>query len=330
MNPQRRRIARLAAQLGFIASGLLAAVAHAAEPFPSKPVRVIVPAAAGGNLDNVTRVVAQKLSEQLGQTFIVENRPGANYMVAIDYVGKAPADGYTYLAIADSFLIAPAINRTATYDPIKDYVGVGMTAWVPQILVVHPSVPANSVSELIALAKRRPGELTYGSAGMGFSGHIAAELFNSQAGISMNHVPYRGNAPALIDLVGGRLSLMFDTVSTSLQHVKSGKLKALGVTTPKRSPLLPEVPTVGEAGLPGYEIAIFNGLVARAGTPPEILQRMNEEIRKVVQQPELRSRLLTQGVELTASESHEQFTGFLKAQAEKYGQIVKKANIRAD
>jgi len=330
MSPARRSINKLTVLLALFGSGLLGADASVAQPFPSKPVRVIVPAAPGGNLDNVTRLVAQKLSDQLGQRFIVENRPGGNYMVAIDFVAKAPADGYTYLAIADSFLYAPAITRAASYDPIKDYVGVGMTAWVPQILVAHPSVPANSVKELIALAKRRPGELTYGSSGAGSTGHIAAELFSAQAGISLTHVPYKGNAPALIDVIGGRLSLMFDTISTSLQHVKSGKLKALGVTTAKRSSLLADVATVSESGLPGYEAAIFNGLVARAGTPPEILRRVNDEIRKIVQQPDLRGRLLAQGVELTASESPEQFSGFLKTQAEKYVQIVKRANIHAD
>jgi len=291
---------------------------------------IVVPAAAGGNLDNVTRSIAQRLQEQLGQPVIVENRPGGNYNIAVDFVAKAPADGYTYLAIADSFLYSPAIVRTAHFNPLKDFVGVSTYASVPQILVINPSVPANSVKELISLARQKPGELTYGSAGTGFSAHIAAELFSMQAGISMTHVPYKGNAPALIDVVGGRISMLFDTVSTSLQHVKAGTVKALGVTTSTRSPLLPNVPTVGEAGLPGYEAAIFNALVARTGTPPEIVQRMNNEIRKAVQQPELRTRFAAQGVELVASDSPEQFAAFLKTQTDKYGNVVKKANIRAD
>jgi tripartite-type tricarboxylate transporter receptor subunit TctC len=309
---------------------ILAAGASVAQPFPSKPLRIVVPAAPGGNLDNITRIVAQKLQEQLGQPVIVDNRPGGNYKIAVDAVAKSPPDGYTYLAIADSFLIAPAISKAPGYDPLKDFVGVSITAWVPQILVVNPSVPANSVKELIALAKKSPGELTYGSAGSGFSGHIAAELFSMQAGIKMTHVPYKGNAPALVDLVGGRLSLMFDTISTSLPHVKSGKLRALGVTTPTRSPLLPDVPTVSEAGLPGYEAAIFNGFVAHAATPPDILRGMQAEIRKIVQQADLRARLLEQGVDLAASESPEQFSAFLKSQSDKYIQVIKAANIRAD
>lgn len=313
-----------------LALGLSAAGASFAQAFPAKPLRIVVPAAAGGNLDLVTRNVAQKLSEQLGQPVIVENRPGGNYAIGVDFVAKAPPDGYTYLAVADSFLYAPTVVRAPSYDPLKDFVGVSMMASVPQILVVSPSMPANSVSELIAFAKRHPGELSYGSSGMGATGHIAAELFSMQAGIKMTHVPYKGNAPALIDVMGGRLSLIFDTISTSIPHVKAGKLKALGVTSPRRSPVLPDVPTVSESGVPGYEAAIFNGLVARAGTPPEILARMNAELRKVVQQQDIRSRFLEQGVELTASESHEQFTAYMKSQAGKYVKVVKTANIRAD
>lgn len=325
----RRRLLKAAA--AFV-STLLAALADgaAAQAFPSKPLTIVVPAAAGGNLDNVTRNIAQRLQAQLGQPVVVDNRPGGNYNIAVDFVAKAPADGYTYLAIADSFLYSPAIVQTARFDPLKDFVGVSMYASVPQILVVNPSVPAASIKDLIAFAKTHPKELTYGSAGTGFSAHIAAEQFSLQAGISMTHVPYKGNAPALVDLIGGRISMLFDTVSTSLPHVKSGAVKALGVTTSTRSPILPDVPTVGEAGLPGYEAAIFNGLVARAGTPPEIVKRVNAEIRKAVQQQDLHSRFAAQGVELVASESPEQFTSFLKTQSEKYIQVVKKANIKAD
>lgn len=326
----RRILWKAAVAVWVLAAGFTATGASAAEIFPSKPLRIVVPAAAGGNLDLVSRNVTLKLSEQLGQPVIVENRPGGNYMIAVEAVAKAPADGYTYLAIADSFLYTPAVVRTATFDPLKDFVGVSLVARVPQILVVHPSVPVSSAAELIALAKRRPGELSYGTSGNGSTGHIAAELFSSQAGIQMTHVPYKGNAPALIDVMGGRTTLMFDTISTSVAHVKVGKLKALGVTSPTRSPLLPDVPTVSNSGLPGYEASIFNGFAARAGTPPEILARMNAEIRKLVQQQDIRSRLLEQGVELVASDSPEQFTAYMKTLSEKYVQIVKKANIRAD
>lgn len=322
--------AKRAFALCAMVAGLLAAGPGAAESFPARPLRIVVPAAAGGNLDLVSRNIAQKLSEQLGQPVVVENRPGGNYMLAVDAVTKAPADGYTYLAIADSFLYTPAVVRAATFDPLNDFVGVSLVARVPLVLVVNPALPPNSTAELIALAKRRPGELTYGTSGNGSTGHIAAELFSAQAGIRMTHVPYKGNAPALIDVIGGRTSLMFDTISTSVPHVKSGKLKALGVTTRTRSPLLPDLPTVSESGLPGYEASIFNGLVARAGTPPGIVERMNAEIRKAVQQQDIRSRMLEQGVELVASDSAQEFTATLKKLSDKYVAIVKDAKIRAD
>jgi tripartite-type tricarboxylate transporter receptor subunit TctC len=325
-----RRFRKVAALFALLASGLFLAGSSAAETFPSKPLRIVVPAAPGGNLDNVTRIVALKLSEQLGKPVIVDNRPGANYMVAVENLANSPPDGYTYLAIADSFLSAPLVTRTARFDPMKDFVGVSMIATVPQILVVNPSVPANSVKELIAFAKGHPGELSYGSAGVGYSAYMAAELFSAQAGIKMTHVPYKGNAPALIDVIGGRLSLMFDTVSTSIPQVKSGKLKALGVTSATRSPLLPNVPTVSESGLPGYEASIFNGIVARAGTPPEILARMNAELRKVIQRQDVRNRLLEQGVMPASSDSYEQFTAVMKSEGEKYAKVIKTADIHAN
>ncbi len=301
-----------------------------AQTFPTKPLRIVVPVAAGGNLDLVTRSVAQKLSEQLGQQVIVENRAGANGVLAADFVAKAPADGYTYLSIANTFVSTPAVVRSATYDPVRDFAGVSITAWLPQIVVLHPSVPANSIKELIALAKRRSSDLSYGSAGNGSTGHIAVELFSIQAGIKLTHVPYKGNAPALIDVVGGQISLMFDTISTSIPYVKAGRVKALAVTSATRSPIFPQLPTVSEAGLPGYEAAIFNGIVAPAGTPREILARMNAEIAKAVQQPELRARFLQQGVELSASASADEATAFIKSETGKYAKIVREAGIRAE
>jgi tripartite-type tricarboxylate transporter receptor subunit TctC len=302
----------------------------AAESFPSKPLRIVVPAAPGGNLDNVTRIVALKLSEQLGQAVIVENRPGANYMIAVEHVRSLPADGYTYLAIADSFLAAPLVAPTAKFDPVKDFVGVSLVATVPELLVVNPSVQANSVKDLIALAKSKPGGLSFGSAGVGYSAHIAAALFSTQAGVKMTHIPYKGNAPALVDVMGGRVSLIFDTISTSLPQVKAGRLKALGVTSATRSPLLPNVPTVSEAGLPGYESVIFNGLVAKAGTPPEILNRMNSAIREILQRKDVREKLMDQGVEPAGTQSYEQFSAYMKSQGDKYAKVIQKAEIHTN
>jgi tripartite-type tricarboxylate transporter receptor subunit TctC len=301
-----------------------------AQAFPAKPVRIVVPVAAGGNLDNVTRAVAQKLTEQLGRQVIVENRAGASGIVGAEHVAKSAADGYTYLSIANTFASAPALVRGVGYDPVRDFAGVSLTGWLPQILVVNPSVPARSVKELIALAKRQPHALTYGTAGTGATGHIAAELFSLQAGIKMTHVPYKGNAPALIDVLSGQISLMFDTISTSIQHVKVGKLRALGVTSPQRSPLFPELPTISEAALPGYEAAIFNAIIAPAGTARDIRVRMHAEIAKAVREQDLISRFLQQGVELTASESADHCTGFVRAEVEKYAKLVKQAGIQAE
>jgi tripartite-type tricarboxylate transporter receptor subunit TctC len=315
---------------GLAAVLVTATVAAGADVLPARPLRIVVPAAAGGNLDLVSRHLAQKLSEHLGQPVVVENRPGGNYMLAVDAVARAPADGTTYLAIADSFLYTPTVAPTATYDPLRDFVGVSLVARVPLLLVTHPAVPVASAAQLIALAKDRPGELTYGTSGNGSTGHIAAELFGSMARIRMTHVPYKGNAPALIDVMGGRTTLMFDTVSTSIAHVKAGRLKALGVTSRTRSPLLPELPTVDESGLPGYESTIFNGLAARSGTPPAMLERMNAEIRKAVQQPDFRAQMLQQGIELEASASPAEFAATLKTQSDRYARLIKDAGIRAE
>ena len=301
-----------------------------AQSFPSKSIRFIVPVAPGGNLDLVTRSIAQKLSEQMGQQVLVENRPGASSILGTEQVAKAPPDGYTYLSAASTFASTPAVVHKVNYDPVRDFSGVSLMAWLPQILVVNPTVPVNSVMELIALAKRRPNELTFGTAGNGATAHMATELFSLQAGIRMTHVPYKGNAPALIDVVGGQISLMFDTISTSIQYVRTGRLKALGVTSPKRSPVFPQLPTIAEAGLPGYEASLFNAIFAPVGTPREILGRMHSEIARAVQQPDVRNRYLEQGVELVASESPEQCSNMLKTETEKFARIVKQAGIRAE
>ena len=317
--------------LAAVALVLIAPPAPAfAQGFPAKPLRIVVPVAPGGNLDLVTRTVAQKLAEQLGQQVIVENKPGASSILGTELVARAAPDGYTFLSVASTFASTPAVVRNVSYDPVRDFSGVSLTAWLPQILVVNPSVPVHSVKDLIALAKRRPNELTYGTAGNGATAHMATELFSLQAGIRMTHVPYKGNAPALIDVVGGQISLMFDTISTSIQFVKTGKLKGLGVTSPQRSPVFPEMPTISEAALPGYEASLFNAILAPRGTPRDILVRMHAEIAKVVQQQEIRTRFLQQGVELSASESPDQCSSLIKTETEKFARIVMQAGIRAE
>ena len=317
----------ISALLALVAGYPLQAMAQA---FPVKPIRVIVPFAAGGNLDIVMRSLGQKLNEQMGQQIIIDNRIGASGSLGTDIVAKAAPDGYTLLSTSNTFVATPAVVKTTTYDPVRDFAGISVFAWIPQILVVNPAVPANSVTELIALAKRRPGELTYGSAGNGGVGHITAELFSSLAGIKMIHVPYKGNAPALTDVVGGQINFMFDTISTSIQYVKTGKLKALGVTSTKPSPIFPQLPAIGESALPGYEAIVFNAMLAPAGTPRAILNRLHAEISKAVQQADLRNRFIEQGVELTSSASPDECSAFIRQETAKYAKIIREAGIRGD
>ena len=298
--------------------------------YPTRPVRIIVPFAPGGNVDLVARAVAQPLGAGLGQQVIVENRPGSSGLLATQIVAKAAPDGYTLLAMANTFAVVPSLIANPGYDPLKDFSGISLTCLVPQVLVVNPALPARSVKELVALAKARPGEISYASAGVGGTGHIAAELFNRHAGLKMLHVPYKGNAQAIIDVISGQVTLMFDQVSTSLGHIQSGKLRALAVTSIKRSPLLPAIPTVDESGVPGYEDTTFNGLMAPAGTPREILVRLNAEVAKAVRVPELRKRFLELGVELTASASPDDFTAYVKAEFEKKARLAREAGIKME
>src|SRR5262245_46114424 len=276
---------------------------YAQATFPSKPVRLIVPLVPGGNLDIVARAVAAQMNEGLAQQVIVENRPGASSLVGTQFVAKSPADGYTILVIANTFATVPSLMRNPGYDALKDFTGISLTCLVPQVLVVTRTMPARSVKDLIALGKARPGQLAYGTSGAGSTGHIAAELLGMQAGIKMLHIPYKGNAAAIVDVIAGNVQLMFDQVSTSKPYVDSGKLRALGVTSLKRTPLFPEVPTIDESGLKGYEEITFNGLIAPAGTPREVLARLHGEVSRIARLPDLHKRYLERGIELVASAS---------------------------
>jgi len=300
-----------------------------AQGYPAKPVRIVVPLVPGGNLDIVARAVAQRLSEGLGQQIIVENRPGASSLVGTQYVAKSAPDGYTLLAMANTFTAVPAVIANPGYDPVKDFTGVSMTCKVAQVLVVTPTLPVKSVRELIALARARPGELSYGSSGNGSTGHFAAELFNQQAGLKMLHVPYKGNAQALVDIIAGQIMMMYDQVSTSHPHVKARKLKALAVTSSTRSNLFPELPTIDEAGVKGYEAITFNGLLAPAGTSREVLSRLQGEVAKVIAAPALRNNFLERGVELTASGSPDQFTAYVRNEVAANAKLARNAGIKA-
>jgi tripartite-type tricarboxylate transporter receptor subunit TctC len=298
--------------------------------YPSHPVRIVVPLAAGGNLDIVARTVAEQIAKSVGQPVLVENRPGASSLVGTQFVAKAAPDGYILLAVANTFVTVPLTVQSPGYDPLKDFTGVTLTCLVPQVLIVNPALAARSVSDLIALAKAEPGKIAYGSAGNGSTGHMAAELFSRQAGIRMLHVPYKGNSQALVDLIGGQIAMMFDQVSTSAPQIKAGKVRPLAVTSLKRSPLLPEVPTVDESGLAGFEDITFNGLVAPAGTPREVLVRLNRAVAGAVSEPDLYKRFIERGIELKASASPEEFAAQIRAEAEKKGRLAREAGIKPE
>jgi tripartite-type tricarboxylate transporter receptor subunit TctC len=304
--------------------------AQTAADYPARAIRVIVPLAAGGNLDIVARTVSEQISRSLGQTVLVENRPGASSLVGTQFVAKSAPDGYTLLAIANTFATVPLVVASPGYDPLRDFAGITLTCLVPQVLIANPALPAQTLKELIALARSQPGRISYGTSGNGSTGHMASELFSRQAGVRMLHVPYKGNSQALIDLIGGQLNLMFDQVSTSAPQIKAGKVRALAVTSLARSPLLPEVPTADEAGLPGFEDITFNGLVAPAGTPREILARVNRAVAEAVRAPDLHGRFLERGIELVASGSPEAFGEYLRAEVDKKGRLAREAGIKPE
>ena len=311
-----------------IIAGALFVLPAAAQNYPVKPVRIVVPYPPGGIGDTVTRALAQGLGEQLGQTFVIDNKPGASQMIGAEMVARAPADGYTlFLGSVTSLAINVNSQKKMNYDPAKDFAPVSMAFYSPLYLVVNPSVPAQSVKELIGLGKSQPGKLTFASIGQGGSIHLAGELFRSMAGLDMVHVPYKGSAPALTDVIGGQVNLMFDAGVSALPQVRAGKLRALAVTSAKRSSSAPELPTVAEAAnLPGYEATIWFGLVAPAGTPRDIVTRLAQELAKVAQQPALRERFAPQGVELSAT-TPEEFAAIIKSEIPKWGKVLRDANV---
>jgi tripartite-type tricarboxylate transporter receptor subunit TctC len=319
----------LRALVAFLLACPAAALAQGAD-YPARAVHLIVPLVAGGNLDIVARTVAEQLAKGLGQPVVVENRPGASSLVGTQLVAKSAPDGYMLLAMANTFATVPLIVPDPGYDPLKDFAAITLTCLVPQVLVVNPAVPARSVKELIALAASEPGKLTYASSGNGSTGHMAGELFSRQAGIRMLHVPYKGNSQALVDVMGGQVAMMFDQVSTSAPQIRAGKVRPLAVTSAKRSPLFPDLPTVDESGLPGYEDITFNGLVAPAGTPREILVRLNRAVAAAVSEPDLYRRFIERGVELKASASPEDFAAHIKAEFEKKARLVREAGIKSE
>ena len=308
---------------------VIAAHPAIAQNFPAKSLRIVVPLAAGGPGDVLARAVGQKLSESAGQPVIVDNRPGANTNVGNEFVAKAPADGYTLLATASTLTINPALYPKLPYDAIRDFAPITLIGSAPLILVVHPSLPVKSVKELVTFAKSRPGQLHYGSAGNGSVLHLAGEMLNTGAGIKLVHVPYKGVTNAFSDLLGGQISIMFPGAPIALPQVQAGKLRALATTGAARTAAASELPTVAEAGYPGYEISVWYGLLAPAGTPPAVINRLHADVSKIVQLPDIKARWATLGAE-PLHNTPEQFAAFLKADLGKWAKVIRDSGAKID
>ena len=313
-----------------IGLAVLAFAAANAFAFPDKPIRMIVPLVPGGNQDIVARALAEEMSKNLGQQVIVENRPGQSAIIGTQFVKNAPRDGYTLLSVAVTFARVPAVVKAAGYDAAADFTGVSLVCRIPQLLVVNANHPARTLRDLVAMAKARPGEVSFGSSGNGSTGHVAAEMFMRMTGVNLLHVAYKGNAQALIDVMGGQVAMMFDQVSTSGGHVKGGKLRALGVTTRTRSPVLPEVPTLHEQGLTDFEDVTWNGLVAPAATPRDVLNRLHSAVARALSNPEMKKKYEERSIELVASRSPEDFSAYVKSEAAAFARLVQEAGIKVE
>lgn len=318
------------AAVALVAAAMSATALGQTAGYPNRVVKFIVPVAAGGTVDIVARTLAQRLTDALGHQVIVENRPSASSLVGTQVVAKSPPDGYTLLATSTTFLSAPAVVKDPGYDPVKDFAPITLTCRVPMVLDVSPNLPVRSIKEFIALAKARPGEITYAASGVGSTGHIAGELFARQAGIKMLPIQYKGNAQSIVEVIGGQVAMMFDQVGTSAPYIRAGKLRPLGITSKRRSQLFPDLPTIDESGLPGYEDYTINVLLAPAGTSKEILARLNSEVTKIAGTPDLHKRFLDQGIELIASPSPDDFAAYVKSEVARYAKLAKDAGIKAD
>jgi len=307
-----------------LAWGLALGAPAFAQKYPDKPVRIVIPLSAGGTTDVPGRIIAQKLSETLGQQFYVENRAGAGGTIGSDFVAKSKPDGYTLLLTASPFVIAPHVYKKLPYDALKDFEPVMKIAEGPYVLVVHPSLGVSSVKELIALAKKNPGKIDFASSGNGGAQHLVTELFMYMAGIKMNHVPYKGSGPAQQDLMSGIIKVSFVGTPIAIPQTKSGRLKALGVSTPKRWPDMPDVPTIAEAGVPGFEAVVWIGLLAPAGTPKEIVNQLAGDIKKLMGESEVKKLLEPTGMD-PAPDTPAQFGKFLKEDYDKWGKVVKES-----
>ena len=311
----------------FAAGSLIAGTVHA-QTYPTRPVRIIVPVSPGATTDALARAVAQELSRSMGQQFIIENRPGASGMIGTELVAKAVPDGYTLLVITSTHTINPSLHRKLPYDPLTDFTPVTLMASSPTVLIVHPSLPARNVRDLIGIAKKMPGQLNFGSGGKGSSTHLVAELFGSNAGIRLNHVPYKGAGPALTDVIAGQIHFMFSGVVPALPHVNSGRVRALGVTSRSRSSALPAVPTLAEAALPGFQFGLWYAVLGPAGLPAPVTRQLNDQIHKALAVSSVSKRLTEEGGEV-ATTTPDQLLEHMKKEIDKYKTIVRSASIQA-
>lgn len=307
---------------------VFAATVQAAD-YPQRPIRLVVPYAAGGSTDTVARIVGARLGERLGQQIVVDNRTGAGTLIGTEIVQHATADGHVLLMATPPLAVNPSLYAKVSYAVERDFVAVTNVAGSSNLLVVHPSLPANSVSELVALLKAAPGKYNYGSSGVGGAGHLAMALFESMAGVDVVHVPYKGGAPAVVDLVAGRLTLMMANLTTAQPHIRAGKLRGLGVGKVKRSPLFPEMPTIAEAGVKGYEANNWNGVVAPTGTPRLAIERLHQEIVATLKEPAIADRMARAGLE-PVGDTPAEFAQYLKSEAAKWGKLVKSAGIKPE
>jgi len=313
-----------------LAGGLAVATPAAAQTYPTKPITIVVPFPAGGTTDILARIISQGLGKELGQSVIIDNRGGAGGNIGGALAAKAPADGHTlFMGTVGTHAINGALYKKMPFDHIKDFAPLTRVAMVPNLLVAHPSQPFKTVKELIAYAKANPGKVNFGSSGNGSSIHLSGELFRSMTGIDMVHVPYKGSAPAVADLLGGQIGIMFDNMPSAIQHVRSGKLRPIAVTTAKRSPELPDVPTVAEAGVPGYEATSWFGMFAIANTPAPVVARIHAALTKVLADPEVKKQIAAQGGELVI-EKPQQFADFIAKETAKWSKVVKDSGASVD
>jgi tripartite-type tricarboxylate transporter receptor subunit TctC len=321
---------RIAATSALAVAAALSCGIAAAQQYPAKPIRMIVGFAPGGGTDLVARIIGAKMAESWGQPVLVDNRAGATGTIGADLVAKAPPDGYTLLmGHVNSHGIAPNLFKKLPYDAERDFAMVAYVGYVPNVLVIHPSIPARNVKELIALAKSKPGSLNYASSGVGSTQHLAGEMFKLLTGVNVVHVPYKGSGPAVVDLLAGHVSMNFDTMPPVLPHIKSGRMRALAVTTPRRAGPLPDIPTLVEVGLKGFEMTNWYGAMAPAKTPRDIVTKLNAEMNRIMKLPDARGKLEEAGTQLDPM-SPEQFAAFLHSEIGKYAKLVKAANVTLD